>query len=155
MSDTKKEIEVVFSRPWEYACGAVENLSLGFVSRTDAQQILRMFKKHPESACPFFKELHLNLSDGLTVDPDTPAVTFKSKLIFNNMFGGVFNAEPLRHAPHCLTGLANIPTTSREMFFACKNNLSTGKCKNELMRRTLGITLFPQFYAAKQNTKGK
>lgn len=50
----------------------------------------------------------------------------------------------------CDTSLYNAPPSSK--VHACAHNLSTGKCRDEFIRNTVGAILFPQFYA---NTKQK
>lgn len=53
--------------------------------------------------------------------------------------------KPLSCAPKC-AGICDI----RTRMHICAENLKTGKCRDEFMRRTLGAALFPKLYTTEK-----
>ncbi len=87
-----------------------------------------------------------------------PTICYSLKL--HDMFFGYIEhlndpEQPI--VPLCIDASdpKKIPHDEHAMALKCMENLRTGKCKNKLMCETLGAKLFPQFYAAQKNVKGK
>ncbi len=153
MSKKEPQISVNFCTYIPYETIPDICINLGRISTAQLNRLMDAFAKNSDKQHDCIQTMSVDFSDTMSVD-FSDAKTFGRMpgmdrryrtLDLSNMFYFYDVRTPKFRAP-CITG-ARLPQTSDAMTRACAHNLRCGKCRDEFIRKTLGVMLFPKLYA--------
>ena len=123
---------------------------LGKISEPDLSKLLTAISDSAKNIKPnsCIQTFELSYNDRITIGRTPFAAERNRALEISNLFyfGGT--------KPKCITCTNTKGMTEEDKMETCRKNLMAGKCTDEFIRNTLGVTFFPEHYA-KQNGKQK
>ncbi len=148
MSKTQPQISVNFCtyRPYDIIPDKVINL--GEINTAQLNDLLDALKTEYNQKHDCITSMNVRFSDNMSFDALGMGLRSRNLNLsgmFDSQYAGRMRPSTFR-AP-CLADATPLPKTAEEMTRTCANNLQCGKCRDEYMRKTLGATLFPQYYA--------
>ncbi len=122
--------------------------------RATAQKIMDDFSAVKSGCDMCWNHVDIELSDNITVYHRPIDTKRRASLKFENIFYTHQYLQPCEqmYTPPCIPTVRHRPRTELNMIKRCAENIRTGKCQNEFIRRTIGARLFPQIYT-NENTR--
>lgn len=118
--------------------------ALGKITPAQAHFILSVLANHKFSKTDCIKSLDIKYIENTTAGFSQPLNSSNGSLSIENIF--YTNTVP---KCACKEKLPN----DKHRINCCIDNLQSGKCTDQLMQKTFGIILFPQFYSEQQLQK--
>ena len=141
----EQKINVNFNNYLPYDSIPYTCINLGQVTSAQLNAILTEFAKNTSRPHTCIQTMNIEFSDSVSFGRIPGSGKRHRNLELSNMFYFYDVNDAKTHAP-CMAGRKQ-PQTEDTMVKACANNLRCGKCRDEFIRRTLGIALFPQKYS--------
>lgn len=145
MTQKNNNIQVYFCSYLPYEMVPAHTINLGMITLTQAHKILDKFEKNTSRPYNCIQTMDIEFNDTVPYGR-LPGFSHRNRVMnLSNMFYFYDVNDETTHAP-CMAGKKQ-PKTEDAMVRACANNLRCGKCTDEFIRKTLGVALFPKFYA--------
>lgn len=141
----QQKIDVNFTHYMPYDAYPATCINLGQITSTQLINLLDEFEKNKSRPHTCIQTMNIEFHDSVSFGRLPGCGKRYRTLELSEMFYFYDVNDANHHAP-CMIG-AKQPQSEDAMVKTCANNLRCGKCRDEFIRRTLGITLFPQKYS--------
>lgn len=145
MSKKSPQISVNFCTYMPYERFPDTRINLGEINTAQLNGLMDALAKNSGQKHDCVKTMSVDFSDTMSFGRMPGDGRRYRSLDLSNLFYFYDVDAPKFRAP-CITG-ARLPQTSDAMMRTCAHNLRCGKCRDEFIRKTLGVALFPQYYA--------
>jgi len=136
----EKNIRVSFVDYDTYESYPTVSIQLGQISTEKMLELQEIFSKSHTTKKDCVYEICAEYSDSTHYEPKRNGRD--TRRLRSYELSGMFYTGKIPLCAGCKK-----PQDTEHALRMCARNLSHGRCKDEFMRRTLGVALFPQYYA--------